>query len=64
VSTTEQELWQMVMARYPKLENERKCALERNLRNAARQSYLQKLINERAREASILERGGGDAAQD
>jgi len=64
VSTTEQELWQMVMARYPKLENERKCELERRLRNAARQSYFEKLKNERAGKAIILGNGGDHEAQD
>ncbi len=43
MSIEEQQLWKMVMARYPKLENERTCAIEKRLRDLARQSMFEKL---------------------
>lgn len=52
------------MERYPKLENERRCALEKRFRDMARQSMFDRLKNERAGTHSILDRSGADAAQD
>ncbi len=63
MSIEEQQLWKMVMARYPKLENERTCAIEKRMRDMARQSMFERLKNERAGQDSILDRSGADAAQ-
>ena len=51
-----QEIWAMVMTKYPKLEKERTCRMEREFRNAARQDYYQKLLYARDRN-STEERG-------
>jgi hypothetical protein len=47
-----QEIWAMVMTKYPKLEKERTCRMEREFRNAARQEYYQKLLYERDRNST------------
>lgn len=53
-----------VMARFPKLAIERTCATEKRMREAARNSYRQTLINERKAEAAILEGMDADAVTD
>ena len=53
-----------VMARFPKLTMERTCATEKRMREAARNSYRQTLINERKAEAAILEGMDADAVTD
>ena len=52
----------MVMERFPKWEKERTCRMERSMRNAARESYYKRLVNERKREADILEGLGASEA--
>lgn len=38
-------LWAEVMTKYPKIPEERNCIIEKRLRDAARQSYYQKLLS-------------------
>ena len=52
---TDDEINMKVMARFPKIEMERKCATEKRLREAARNSYRQTLINELQTAQTILE---------
>jgi hypothetical protein len=52
---TDDEINMKVMARFPKIEMERKCATEKRMRDAARNSYRQTLINEFQTKAAILE---------
>ena len=49
------EIDRRVRQRFPKLETERRCATEKRMRDAARNSYRQKLINEFQTTAAILE---------
>lgn len=43
----DQELWQRVMERFPKIDKERTCRMEREMRNSARESFYARLINEK-----------------
>ena len=52
---TDDEINMKVMARFPKIDMERRCATEKRLREAARNSYRQTLINEFQTKAAILE---------
>jgi hypothetical protein len=52
--TLEPELWEKVMDRFPKLEKERTCRLERELRQQARMSFYKRLY-EQYSETKILE---------
>lgn len=47
-----------VMRRFPKLEIEQRCQLERDFRQRARISYKQRLINECEAKKAILEGNG------
>jgi hypothetical protein len=59
---TEQDIWVIVMERFPKLDKERTCRMEREFRNMARQSYKLKLI-ETYTKANILAGSNEDAAK-
>ena len=59
---TNDEINVKVYARFPKIEMERRCATEKRMREAARNSYRQKLINEFQTAKTILE--SVDAAAD
>ena len=50
-----------VMTRFPKLTMERTCAMEKRMREAARNSYRQTLINECEAKTAILEGMDADA---
>jgi hypothetical protein len=50
------------MERFPKLEMERRCNLERMAREAARKSYFERLKNDTKAAKELLEEGGADAA--
>lgn len=52
----DQEIWLQVMQRFPKIEKERTCRYERELRNQARESYYNRLYAAKSKE-NILERG-------
>ena len=52
---TDDEINIRVYERFPKIEMERKCATEKRMREAARNSYRQTLINEFQTKAAILE---------
>jgi hypothetical protein len=52
---TNDEINAKVYARFPKIDMERRCATEKRLREAARNSYRQTLINELQTKAAILE---------
>jgi hypothetical protein len=49
------------MERFPKLEMEKRCNLERMARQQARNSYFERLKNDTKAAADILEKGGADA---
>jgi hypothetical protein len=59
---TEQDIWVIVMERFPRLDKEKTCRMEREFRNMARQSYKKKLI-ETYRAKNILEGSNEDAAK-
>ena len=52
---TDDEINIRVYERFPKIEMERKCATEKRMREAARNSYRQTLINEFQTAQTILE---------
>jgi hypothetical protein len=52
---TNDEINAKVYARFPKIDMERRCATEKRLREAARNSYRQTLINEFQTAQTILE---------
>lgn len=43
------EIWGKVMERFPKLENERTCRLEREMRQKARMSYYSRLYEQKTK---------------
>lgn len=47
-------IWAKVMERFPKLEKERTCRMEREMRQQARMSYYNRLY-EQSRKSEILE---------
>lgn len=49
------------MVKYPRTEAERKCAIERQMMNALREHYKNKLLNERKAASGILEEVRKDA---
>ena len=59
---TDDEINVKVYQRFPKIDMERKCATEKRMREAARNSYRQTLKNEFQTKAAILE--SVDAAAD
>ena len=62
ITATEMEaITAEVMRRFPKLEIESRCQLERDFRQRARISYKQRLINECEGAKAILEGNGGEA---
>ena len=58
---TIEEIDRMVMERFPKLDLERSCATEKRMRQAARNSYKEKIIREFKTTAEILARVDADA---
>lgn len=48
------EIWKIVMERFPKIEKERTCRMEKEMRDKARQSYYDRLYEQYSKE-SILE---------
>jgi hypothetical protein len=57
-TTTNEEIWAIVMERFPKLPTERTCITEHRLRNEVRHSYKMRLYDERSAAQRILEKGG------
>lgn len=51
---TEEQIQELVMLKYPKLETERSCLMEKTFRDLARNDYRNKLINESEREKKLL----------
>lgn len=47
--TRDRELWAIVMERFPKLEKERSCRLEREMREYARESFYNRLYEQKAK---------------
>lgn len=43
------EIWDKVMERFPKLEKERTCRLEREMRQQARMSYYKRLYEQKTK---------------
>jgi hypothetical protein len=58
-----EEIDRLVKERFPKLATEWSCAMEKRMRDAARASYRQKLLNELQRQKEILVAGGASDAQ-
>lgn len=59
-NTIERLVWQAVMKRFPKIEQERTCMIERRAREAARNSYYNRLINDPEAKKRILAENGED----
>ena len=55
-------LWLQVMTRFPKIDKEKTCRMEREMRNQARESYYNRLYAAK-RAQDILERCNEDAAK-
>jgi hypothetical protein len=58
MDTRLEEIDRLVRARFPKLATEWTCAMEKRMRDAARASYRQKLIDEFSRQETLLVAGG------
>jgi len=58
-----EEIDRLVRERFPKLATEWTCAMEKRMRDAARASYRQKLLDELQRQKEILVAGGASDAQ-
>lgn len=58
----DQELWLQVMQRFPRIDKEKTCRMEREMRNQARESYYKRLYDAKSKE-DILERCDEDAAK-
>jgi len=58
-----EEIDRLVRERFPKLATEWSCAMEKRMRDAARASYRQKLLDELQRQKEILVAGGAADAQ-
>jgi hypothetical protein len=58
-----EEIDRLVRERFPKLATEWTCAMEKRMRDAARASYRQKLLDELQRQKEILVAGGAADAQ-
>lgn len=56
------EIWKLVMERFPQIEKERTCRMEREMRDKARKSYYDTLY-ERFTKESILEEERGNNAE-
>lgn len=56
------EIWKLVMQRFPKIEKERTCRMEKEMRDKARQSYYNTLY-ERFTKESILAEERSDNAE-
>ena len=49
------ELWAMVLDKYPRLPSERTCIVEKRMMDGLRQSYYERLKNERKATQGILQ---------
>lgn len=58
------EIWVKVMEKYPRWPKEKTCLTEKRMRDAARQCYKDKLINELERTKAVLESGNAGSVQD
>jgi len=58
-----EEIDRLVRERFPKLATEWTCAMEKRMRDAARASYRQKLLDELQRQETVLVAGGASDAQ-
>jgi hypothetical protein len=58
MDTRLEEIDRLVKERFPKLATEWTCAMEKRMRDAARASYRQKLIDELSRQETVLASGG------
>lgn len=57
-ATTDEQIWEMVMQRFPKIPTERTCITEQRMRNEVRHSYKMRLYDERQAAQRILEKDG------
>lgn len=58
MNTRDLDIWGLVMLKYPKIDNERTCRIEREFRDLARKAYYQKLY-----EKKILAAGNETATE-
>jgi hypothetical protein len=58
MDTRLEEVDRLVKERFPKLATEWSCAMEKRMRDAARASYRQKLLDELQRQETVLDTGG------
>jgi hypothetical protein len=58
MDTRLEEVDRLVRERFPKLATEWSCAMEKRMRDAARASYRQKLLDELQRQETVLDTGG------
>ena len=56
--TSDYEIWEIVMQRFPKIPTERTCITEHRMRNEVRHSYKMRLYDERQSAQRLLEKGG------
>ena len=61
---TEEQIRELVRLKYPKLETERSCLMEKTFRDLARKEYYNKLFNESEREKELLVTSGEDSTKD
>jgi hypothetical protein len=62
-TTTDKEIWAIVMTRFPKIPTEMTCLTERTMRMQVRMSYKIKLTDERNAARDILAEGGEAAKE-
>lgn len=55
------EIWKLVMQRFPKIEKERTCRTEKEMRDKARQSYYNTLYERFTKESILAEERGDNA---
>jgi hypothetical protein len=60
-TTTDHEIWEIVMKRFPRIPTEWTCRTEHLTRMEVRESYKKRLEDEREAAQRILDQSGADA---
>jgi phage pi2 protein 07 len=55
---TKEQIWIMVIAKYPKTESERNCLIEKRMMDMVREAYRKRLENECEAKTGILDESG------
>lgn len=55
---TKAEIWEIVIAKYPKTDSERTCLIEKRMMGDVRRAYAKRLENEWKAKEGILEESG------